>query len=122
MLKCSWTASTKFTPEACFRKGFSFSRRLTFLQVTEEVDFRRAVPQGRRDLRPGKQTARCSLLPKGLYVEMSWGEPLAGQLTETYHIEHATLYVASTITVQDGYASPVLVRPELYPLLNFLFT
>lgn len=81
----------------------------SLLQVTEELDFRKAVSQSRRDLRPGKQTARCSLLPKGLYVEMTWGEPLAGQLTETYHIERDTLYVESSIKVEDGSASTVVV-------------
>ena len=79
------------------------------MQVTEELDYRKPVPQGRRDLRPGKQTARCRLLPKGLYVEMSWEEPLAGQLTETYLIEQDTLYVESSIRVEDGSASTVVV-------------
>lgn len=77
--------------------------------MTEELDFRKAVPQSRRDLRPGKQTAQCRLLPKGLYVEMSWGEPLAGRLTETYHIEQDTLYVESSINVEDGSAATVVV-------------
>ena len=85
--------------------------------MTEELDYKKAVPQSRRDLRPGTQTARCRLLAKGLYVEMSWGEPLAGKLTETYHVKQDTLYVESSIEVEDGSASTVVVSLLYYAKL-----
>ena len=94
------------------RDWFSLCKLCICAQVTEELDFNKEVPQGRRDLRPGKQLARCKRLPKGLYVEMNWGEPLAGRLTETYHMDGNNLYVESSIDVQDGSATAVVVQPQ----------
>ena len=45
-----------------------------------------------------------------MYVEMTWGEPLPGHLTETYRLEGDTLYVESTINVAEGSEESVVVR------------
>lgn len=74
------------------------------------MDYGKKVTQGRRDLRPGHQVARSKRTTNGLYVEMSWEEPFAGRLTETYHVEGDKLYVESGIAVKEGSASSVVVR------------
>lgn len=78
--------------------------------MTEFVDFSQEVTQKRRDLRSGGQIARTQPLPNGMYVEMTWGEPLPGRLTETYRTEKDTLYVESTIDVAGGKEESLVVR------------
>ena len=73
------------------------------MQVTEEVDFEKEMTiQARRDLRPGKQIARAAKISHGFYVEMSWGAPLPGRLSETYVRRGDSLHVESEVTMQGA--------------------
>ena len=62
----------------------------------------KTTTQARRDLRPGKQIARAAKISHGFYVEMSWGEPLPGQLSETYVRRGDSLHVESEVNMQGA--------------------
>lgn len=65
----------------------SFVTVVPFFKVTERIPIGGGGAQmGRRDLRRGKQTAAARPVDGGVLVEMSWGEPLAGTLTEEYSL------------------------------------
>jgi hypothetical protein len=58
----------------------SFITVVPFFRVTEKVPLGAGSSSlGRRDLRPGRQTARASLVPEGVLVEMTWPEPMPGE-------------------------------------------
>ena len=63
---------------------------------------KKTTTQARRDLRPGKQIARAAIIPYGFYVEMSWGEPLPGRLSETYVTRGDSLQVESEVNMQGA--------------------
>ncbi|WIA20826.1 hypothetical protein OEZ85_005180 [Tetradesmus obliquus] len=75
--------SSKFT--------VSFVTVVPFFKVTEEVPLNSgSTQQWRRDLRQGQQSAAArtvaSAEQRGVLVEMAWGAPLAGTLTELYSL------------------------------------
>lgn len=80
---------------------------MPFFKVTEAFTLDGApTSQGRRDLRRGAQAATARLGGEGaLEVGISWGEPNAGGVTESYRLlgeGGAALECVSTVTVAAG--------------------
>ncbi|KAK9839249.1 hypothetical protein WJX81_004180 [Elliptochloris bilobata] len=71
-----------------------------FFKVTERFLFSRETTMQRRDLRGGEQRAQLRAAPDGLLASISWGEPYAGGVEETFTCPEAgVLHVTSTVSV-----------------------
>eukprot|EP00879_Flechtneria_rotunda_P006527 GHRR01006860.1.p1 GENE.GHRR01006860.1~~GHRR01006860.1.p1 ORF type:complete len:354 (+),score=133.89 GHRR01006860.1:626-1687(+) len=66
----------------------NFVTVVPFFKVTEKVALDGGSSQlNRRDLRSGKQTATATSVPGGVLVDMRWGAPVQGSLSEQYSLE-----------------------------------
>jgi len=81
----------------------NFVTVVPFFRVTEATKFDAPVSLMRRDLRPGKQTARAQPVEGGVAVRFEWPEPLAGSLVEVYTLARGgggnEMSVASTLSI-----------------------
>ncbi|KAF6252276.1 hypothetical protein COO60DRAFT_1554152 [Scenedesmus sp. NREL 46B-D3] len=93
----------------------NFVTVVPFFKVTEEVPLNGgSTQQRRRDLRQGRQTAAARSVSspeqQGVLVEMSWGAPLEGSLTELYSLlPDGCLAVAAETRVGPQQAKAVTV-------------
>ncbi|KAI8476594.1 MAG: hypothetical protein J3K34DRAFT_516468 [Monoraphidium minutum] len=84
----------------------SFVTVVPFFKVTERFPFAFSTTMGRRDLRPGRQTAVTKRVDGGVRVEMTWGEPLAGSLVEEYALlPDGALRVRAAATIGSASAA-----------------
>lgn len=76
-----------------------------FFKVTEAYRLDGPSSMARRDLRGGQQRATAKVTPEGgLSVEIAWGEPNAGSVSERYSLLEggAALECVSTVAVAAG--------------------